>query len=523
MKRRRATQGGLVLIADGDLDRAKRMEQACVGRGYDARVVRHGAAALEAALAEIPDVLILPEGLPLIDAPKLAEILRSNPRTQAVRLVVLGEPGLAGSAAFADELLPPTAPAEEVLQRVDAMRAQQARIEAMERSGEGDREVEGKIAQIPLPDLLQLFHLNRKTGTIDLVRRDPDGREERGRLYVQDGNVVQACVGSVEGEKALYRLLAWKGGSFAFTQNRVSVAVRIQTPTRALLMEGMRQLDEWERAAGGLPPLDGQVSLRVKSTELPNIVHPLTQEVLLLLEIYGRVQEVVDHCSFPDYQVLRTLQTLVERGIVQIRHTPSTTTAHPSEALFTAAQARRLREWTDGAGGRPGGADAKLLLLASQREAMRAFLGLFRGLPGAQLDPAVDERGDAHSEDALQRVGRIAVDAQCGIELIHVPAAPELAPLWRLAGQRALGSVLLLEAPVADAAARIQRAADALRSLPRARTFYVMLLRKGERALPEELRENLSLLDEASLFLVPLESAKEPRLLLRSLLARILP
>ena len=46
------------------------------------------------------------------------------------------------------------------------MRAQQARIEAMERSGEGDREVEGKISQIPLPDLLQLFHLNRKTGTI---------------------------------------------------------------------------------------------------------------------------------------------------------------------------------------------------------------------------------------------------------------------------------------------------------------------------------------------------------------------
>ena len=244
---------------------------------------------------------------------------------------------------------------------------------------------------------------------------------------MQDGNVVQACVGSVEGEKALYRLLAWKGGSFAFTQTRVSVAVRIQNATRALLMEGMRQLDEWERAAGGLPPLDGQVSLRVKSTELPNIVHPLTQEVLLLLEIYGRVQEVVDHCSYPDYQVLRTLQTLVERGIVQIRRAPSVTPAHPSEALFTAAQARRLREWTDSAGGRPGGADAKLLLLASDREAMRAFLGLFRGLPGAQLDPALGERGEVCSEGALQRLGRIPVERKIlGIELIHVPALNSL-------------------------------------------------------------------------------------------------
>jgi hypothetical protein len=50
-----------------------------------------------------------------------------------------------------------------------------------------------------------------------------------------------------------------------------------------------------------------------------------------------------------------------------------------------------------------------------------------------------------------------------------------------------------------------------------------MLLRKGERALPDELRDNLSLIDEASLFLVPLESGKEPSEILRSLLARVMP
>ncbi len=521
MSRRRGAQGGLVLIADGDLERGKRLEEACVARGYDAHLVRHGAAALEAALADVPDVLVVPQGLPLIDAPKLAEILRSNPRTQAVRFIVLGDAGPDGTATFADELLPATAASEDVVHRVETMRAQQARIEAMERGGEGDREVEGKLAQIPLPDLLQLFHLNRKTGTIELVRRDGEGREERGRLYVRDGNVVQACVGAVEGEKALYRLLAWKGGSFAFTQNRVTLSARIQTPTRALLMEGMRQLDEWERAGAGLPPLDSQVSLRIKSTELPNIVHPLTQEVLLLLEIYGRVQEVVDHCSFPDYQVLRTLQTLVERGIVQVRHAPTHAPASASEALFTPAQARRLREWMDGTGARAG--DAKLLLLSSDPEATRAFLRLLRGLPGAALDPAVAERGVEAPTEGLQRVGRIAVDGDCGLELIHVPAEARFAPLWRLAGQRALGSLVLLDAPVAAAAQRLAPALAALRSMPRARTFHVMLLRKGERALPEELQENLSLLDEGSLFLVPLESAKEPRSLLRSLLVRVLP
>jgi hypothetical protein len=51
----------------------------------------------------------------------------------------------------------------------------------------------------------------------------------------------------------------------------------------------------------------------------------------------------------------------------------------------------------------------------------------------------------------------------------------------------------------------------------------VVLLRKGERISPEELKRNLSLIDEASLFLLPLDSGKAPSALLRSLLFRVVP
>ena len=64
---------------------------------------------------------------------------------------------------------------------------------------------------------------------------------------------------------------------------------------------------------------------------------------------------------------------------------------------------------------------------------------------------------------------------------------------------------------------------EVLGEIPRARTFHVVLLRKGERISPDELRENLSLIDEASLFLLPIESGKEPASLLRGLFSRIVP
>jgi hypothetical protein len=104
-----------------------------------------------------------------------------------------------------------------------------------------------------------------------------------------------------------------------------------------------------------------------------------------------------------------------------------------------------------------------------------------------------------------------------------VPIEAEYAPLWPLAGQGALASLFLLEGSVADACSAVTGALNALRALPRARVFHAILLRKAERTLPEELRENLALIDEASLFLVPLESGRPSADILRPLLTRILP
>ena len=80
-----------VLIADGDAQRGRAIAEACGQRGLVCRVTTHGAAALEAALAEVPDALVCQLGLPLIDAARLAAILRANPRTERVRLVFLAD------------------------------------------------------------------------------------------------------------------------------------------------------------------------------------------------------------------------------------------------------------------------------------------------------------------------------------------------------------------------------------------------------------------------------------------------
>ena len=514
----------LVLIADGDQRRAQRIAEACRASGLECRVTSHGAAALETALAELPAVLVAQLDLPLIDGAQLAAILRANPRTQPTRLLFVSE--RAGAAARKDlpgRLIAAPVDPDEVASAVRALLAERDGAVDPSKPIGSEGIVEGDLAQIPLADLLQLFHVSRETGTFEVTRELEAGRLARGQVVLRGGDVIAASVDAALGEKALYRLLAWDRGHFVFRPEAVSETATIQRPTRALLREGKRHVEESGRLAVDLPPLSAHVTLCIQRSALPNVIHPLTQEVLVVLELYSRVQDVVDHCSYPDYQVLRTLHTLIRRGMVELRRGPGPAQALDSKAgLFATAHVARLREWIEA--GLPHASparDAKLLVVASDSGATRDFVRMLARLPGV----AIDERftTGSYSADDLTSLGRIAVAEDLGIELLHTPVAPRFAPLWPLAGHGALGTLFLLSGPASGAVEAVRPALEVLRRLPRARSFSLLLLEKGDRVVPEEVRENLSLLDQGSLFLIPLESFDQSSSLLREMLLRVLP
>jgi hypothetical protein len=515
-----------VLIAHGNGDRGSRIATACSEHGIRCRVVPHGAAALETALAEVPEVLVVQRDLPLIDGNKLGDILRTNPRTQSIRLLFLGDRGGEDETPEADlKMLSTSAPPEDVAESVRALldegeKSQPAGEEEDEETGGG---VEGVLAQLPLTDLLQLFHVSRKTGVVELERRDGRGHSENGRVLVSRGEVIHAVVGTVEGEKALFRLIAWERGSFAFRPEPVFAEPTIETPTLALLREGRRQVEEWERLAVRLPPMDAHVTLKIQSASLPNVIHPLTQEVLLVLEHYSRVRDVVDRCSYPDYQVLRMLHTLIRRGMLSLRRDVPGPKGAPSRAgLFSPNQASRLREWLNFEGPRGSKrADAKLVVASSSPEARREFARVMIRLPGVEFDDKVN-RGEIPA-DVVAPLGRIAVDTEVGIEFVQVPVADRFQPLWPVAAQGALGVMLLLAGPLSVAVDAIDRIAAEMRNLPRSRVFHLLLLEKGQGVEPEALRENIALLDDTSLFLIPQENDGKAGILLREMFGRILP
>jgi uncharacterized protein DUF4388 len=113
-----------------------------------------------------------------------------------------------------------------------------------------DAGLRGRLEQFGLATILTFLDLERRSGELRLF-----GEKGVGRLWLRAGRVVSV---RIEGSRrvnraAIYELLTWERGLFAFTQANLAAAVdEIGAPTTLLLLEAARRVDEAVAASASL-------------------------------------------------------------------------------------------------------------------------------------------------------------------------------------------------------------------------------------------------------------------------------
>jgi len=97
----------------------------------------------------------------------------------------------------------------------------------------------GRIGVLDLAKIIYMVEPLRLTG---VLRVADEGKV--GHVFFVDGAVRHADFSEIEGEEALFLLLHLKGGVFRFDTQNPTTQRTIEGNTMALLLEGLRQMDE---------------------------------------------------------------------------------------------------------------------------------------------------------------------------------------------------------------------------------------------------------------------------------------
>ncbi len=300
-----------LLLVDGDARSMRVLEVSLRKAGFTVTTAATVQDALDKLELDAPDLIISETTFVDGDGFELRRRVRETTEWGEIPFIFLtGESAIEnkirGLELGVDDYLTKPIYIKEIVTRINILLQKRQRVRFEERR-DGRTRFAGRVADMPVVDVIQTIEISRKSGVIQFVG-------ERGRqaaIYFRDGRVIDAEAGALQGEDAVYRLLTWSEGEFEVVFRTVRRREAIATSSQGLLMEGMRRLDEWSHLLEQLPPLTHRfevdaVELSVRLGDIPDD----NNAILRLIDGKRTLLEVIDSSDVGDLECLQAISRL---------------------------------------------------------------------------------------------------------------------------------------------------------------------------------------------------------------------
>ncbi len=236
---------------------------------------------------------------------------------------------------------------------------------------------QGSLAELPLPDILQLVAVSGKTGKFTIKNE-----RDTGKIYLSKGQIVHALLGQMEGEEAVYELAIWTDGEFVFSPDEVEVEKTITQSNTSLLMEAARRIDEWK-----------VLSKRVPSTRLVPVftedgggatitLSPAEWSVIRKTDERRSIEDIAHAVGSSGFETAKVVYGLITSGLLALAEN------------LRAIPVERLQMMTD---------DGRSTLARRIRDEVTSIVGSTT-LP-REIEAALDrETANAHAEPGVEQL-----------------------------------------------------------------------------------------------------------------------
>ncbi len=193
-----------------------------------------------------PDLVICDYRMPGLNGSEFVQKLKAQAETQGVRVILV-----AVKSDINEKLRPVADSVEEFFAKpfyVNDLASRTKKVleriywEKMQKQGQQEGVIRGRLAEMNIIDLLQSLELGQKTCALTI-----SGGGESCRMFFSEGQIRHAESGKTEGDAAVYRVAQWTDGTFQIDFNSRSDKQTTTRTTQGLLMEALRLLDEQSR------------------------------------------------------------------------------------------------------------------------------------------------------------------------------------------------------------------------------------------------------------------------------------
>jgi len=174
--------------------------------------------------------------------------------------------------------------------------------------------LQGSLSELSLPDVIQMVSVSGKTGVFSVARHD-----EVGKIFLSDGQIVDAVVGSLRGDNAVYEMAIWSEGDFSFNPGEECETVTIHLSNANLMMEAARRLDEWRVLSRKIPSLD-LIPFFISRDQSDQVTLSPHEWILVTrIDDEQTIEEIAEQLHWSAFDVSKLLFGMITSGLVALR------------------------------------------------------------------------------------------------------------------------------------------------------------------------------------------------------------
>ncbi len=306
-----------VLVADGDAKNLQILKENLEASGFVVVTASNGNKAWEEIQQSPPQLVLTEVNLPGLTGFQLLERLQADPNTKSIPLIFLTnqrdiQQRVRGFEMGAKDYLVKPLHVKEVVAHIRMVlrRLERRKSEQLD----AYMKFSGRLDQLTLADLIESFGVERKTGVLTLS----NGRKT-GHVYFRDGAVVNASLGEIKQEPAIYQMLTWNRGYFTMIFKEIDVPDEISVSNLGLLLHGIKRLELREQLISQLssprtaftitPTFRMLIQKRRVNGEIANFVK--------LFDGKREVDQIIEDSGLDDLVALKRIVRLYHQGFIK--------------------------------------------------------------------------------------------------------------------------------------------------------------------------------------------------------------
>ncbi len=306
-----------ILIADDDEKVLALLKSSLQKAGYETSLALNGAEAVTLAKKESPDLILADVAMPEMDGFELCKHIRDDPTTEHIPFIFLTAKGelhdkVKGLNLGADDYISKPFHITEVTARIKTILQRMALLSQQASEAE-ESELQGNLEQMQMAEVLQTLTMSQKTGGLKLI----NSAQRVGKIFFNDGDIVQASLDEHKGEEAVYRILIWEEGFFKFDSKDTSSGPSIEKSMNSLLMEGFDQREEYQKYKKNMPSFSYQLKVLDESESID--LKSTSKKVFGLIDGQRTIQYIIDSSPLNYLLTVKIIYTLLKKKMVEAK------------------------------------------------------------------------------------------------------------------------------------------------------------------------------------------------------------